>query len=1154
MFVHLRLHTEFSIVDGTNRIEETVKAAAAGGQPALAISDLNNLFGAIKFYKEARSAGVKPIIGAEILLQGLAKDAAALSRMVVLVQDRQGYLNLCELLARAWTRNVVKAQGVCKLEWLRELGQGLIVLSGAQAGPVGQALVQGDEQRAGEMALALASIFPHRFYLELQRAGRPDDEAHVAAAVQLAARLKLPAVATHPAQFTLPDDYEAHEARVCIAEGEILGNQRRVRRFTRDQYFKSSAQMEELFADVPSAVANTVEIARRCNLVLELGKPHLPNYPTPNGMPIEAYFRFASDEGLQERMLHLYPDPVQRAAEMPRYAQRLEFEIETIVKMGFPGYFLIVGDFINWAKKNGCPVGPGRGSGAGSLVAYALKITDLDPLRYKLLFERFLNPERVSMPDFDIDFCQSNRDRVIDYVKEKYGKEAVSQIATFGTMAARAAIRDVGRVLDMSYTFCDGISKLIPNKPGQHITIDGALKVEPLLAERLEKEDEVKTLLGLAQKLEGLTRNVGMHAGGVLIAPGKLTDFTPLYQQPGSDSAVSQYDKDDVEAAGLVKFDFLGLATLTILEIAKDMIVARHPGQENFSFDHIPLDDPHTYKLFADGKTESVFQFESRGMQGMLRDAKPTRLEDLIALNALYRPGPMDLIPTFVARKNGREPVEYPHPLVAEMLSETYGIMVYQEQVMQTAQILGGYSLGGADLLRRAMGKKKAEEMAEHRQIFRAGAAKNAISEDKADEIFDLMEKFAGYGFNKSHAAAYSLLAYHTGWLKVHYTAEFFCANMTVEMDDTDKLKVLFEDAQNHFNLTFEAPDVNRGSYRFEAISDRAIRYGLGAVKGTGPQAIDAIVSARSEGGPFKSLYDFCVRVDRTRLNKRTVEALIKAGAFDSLQLNRASLIASVDRAFDFANAAEANVNQGGLFDMGDSHAASTQEPPLVEATPWGVKERLTFEKTAVGFYLSGHLFDEVALEVRRFVKRRIEDLIDTREPQLLAGIVSDFRVINAQRGKLALFKLDDKSATIEATADEAVINANRHLLKDDELVIVMARLQPDRFSGGFRLNVNQVWDLATARCRFGKFLRVAVNGAAPDIQRLVRDFPPRRELSDQGELVRGLNVRLAVRRNGAVAELQLGEAAKFFPSDAALASWMAQADQGAAQIVYEAN
>jgi DNA polymerase-3 subunit alpha len=1167
MFVHLRLHTEFSVVDGTNRIDTTVKTAAADHHPALAITDLNNLFGGIKFYKEARAAGVKPILGAELLLQGLAKDSAVQSRVVVLVQNKQGYLNLCELLSRAWTQNVVKAQAVCKPAWLKELGEGLILLSGAQAGPVGQALVQGDAPRASQVALELAAMFPHRFYLELQRAARPDDEAHVAACVQLAASLNLPVVATHPVQFTAADDYEAHEARVCISDGEILGNQRRVRRFTREQYFKSQAQMEKLFADVPSAVANTLEIARRCNLVLELNKPRLPDYPTPNGMPIEEYFRFASHQGLKERMAHLYPDTAQREAQIPPYLQRLEFEIDTILKMGFPGYFLIVGDFINWAKNNGCPVGPGRGSGAGSLVAYSLKITDLDPLQYDLLFERFLNPERVSMPDFDIDFCQSNRDRVIDYVKDKYGKNAVSQIATFGTMAARAAIRDVGRVLDMSYTFCDGISKLIPNKPGQHITIADALKMEPVLAERLEREDEVKTLLALAQKLEGMTRNVGMHAGGVLIAPGKLTDFTPLYQQPGSDSAVSQYDKDDVESAGLVKFDFLGLATLTILEIAKDFIRARHKGQEDFSFENIALDDAVTYKLFADGKTEAVFQFESRGMQGMLRDARPTRLEDLIALNALYRPGPMDLIPTFVARKNGREAVEYPHPLVAEMLSETYGIMVYQEQVMQTAQILGGYSLGGADLLRRAMGKKKAEEMAEHRQIFRAGAARNNIDERKADEIFDLMEKFAGYGFNKSHAAAYSLLAYHTGWLKVHYTAEFFCSNMTVEMDDTDKLKVLFEDAVKNFGISFEPPDVNRGVYRFEPISDNVIRYGLGAVKGTGQQAIEAVVKARegrgegasgSVNGPFSSLYDFCVRVDRTRINKRTVEALIKAGAFDSLQRNRASMLASVDRAFDFANATEANVNQSGLFDMGldgeEMYAASTQEPALVDATPWGVKECLTHEKSAVGFYLSGHLFDEVALEVRRFVKRRIEELIDSREPQLLAGIVNDFRVINGQRGKLALFKLDDKSATIEATADESVISANRHLLRDDELVIVMAKLQPDRFSGGFRLAVNQVWDLATARCRFGKYLKVAVNGKAPDIQRLVREFPPKREVSEQGELIRGLNVRLALRRETVTAELQLGEEAKFFPSDAALASWTAQADQGLAQIVYEAN
>ncbi len=944
MFVHLRLHTEFSVVDGTNRIDEIVKAAASDQQPALAITDLNNLYGAIKFYKETRGKGVKPLVGAEIFLESLTQDPAQTSRMILLVQNHQGYLNLCELISRGWTQNVIKAVGVVKLAWLQELSQGLIALSGAQAGALGQALVQGDTTRASEVALQLAGIFPHRFYVELQRAGRPEDEAHVSAAVQLAARLNLPVVATHPVQFTLPDDYEAHEARVCISEGEILGNQRRVRRFTREQYFKSSAQMQALFTDVPTALSNTVEIARRCNLTLSLGKPQLPNYPTPNGMPIDEYFRFSSHEGLEERLAHLYPDAGVRDKERPRYVERLEFEIGTILKMGFPGYFLIVGDFINWAKKNGCPVGPGRGSGAGSLVAYALKITDLDPLQYNLLFERFLNPERVSMPDFDIDFCQTNRDRVIDYVKDKYGRDAVSQIATFGTMAARAAIRDVGRVLDMSYTFCDGISKLIPNKPGQHITIAGAIEAEPILAERLDKEDEVKTLLALAQKLEGMTRNVGMHAGGVLIAPGKLTDFCPLYQQPGSDSAVSQYDKDDVEAAGLVKFDFLGLATLTILEIAREFIIHRHKGQEDFAFENIPLNDAATYRLFQDGKTEAVFQFESRGMQGMLRDARPTRLEDLIALNALYRPGPMDLIPSFVARKHGREEVQYPHPAVAEMLSETYGIMVYQEQVMQTAQILGGYSLGGADLLRRAMGKKKAEEMAEHRERFRAGALQtHNIPQEKADEIFDLMEKFAGYGFNKSHAAAYSLLAYHTGWLKVHYTAEFFCANMTVEMDDTDKLKVLFEDAQK-MGLSFESPDVNRGAYRFEPISDKVIRYGLGAIKGSGQQAIEAIVAAREAEGPFTSLFDFCRRVDRSRLNKRTVEALIKSGAFDNLHLNRAALLASVERAFDFASASEANANQGGLFDMmgEDAHGSSTQEPELVETLPWGVKERLT--------------------------------------------------------------------------------------------------------------------------------------------------------------------------------------------------------------------
>jgi len=1180
MFVHLRLHSEFSIVDGANRIDEVVAAAAADGQPALALTDLNNLFGAIKFYEAARRAGVKPILGAEVTLEapaGAASPAApdkdAGSRVLLLAQNHRGYLNLCELLTRAWTQSASKTQAQTRWAWLEELADGLILLAGGPAGPVGQALAQGDAARAGDVALRLARAFPHRFYLELQRAGRAGDEALAAATVQLAARLKLPVVATHPVQFAGADDYQAHEARVCIAEGEILANPRRVRRFTPEQYFKPADEMARLFADVPSAIANTLEIARRCNVTLTLGKPHLPDFPVPAGHSIESYFRHTAQEGLEERLAHLFPGAPERERQRPVYQQRLEFEIDTILKMGFPGYFLIVSDFINWAKTHGCPVGPGRGSGAGSLVAYALGITDLDPLRYKLLFERFLNPERVSMPDFDIDFCQVNRDRVIDYVKDKYGRGAVSQIATFGTMAARAAIRDVGRVLDMSYTFCDGISKLVPNKPGQHITIAEAIKAEPQLAERVRKEEEVRSLLTLAQKLEGLTRNVGMHAGGVLIAPGKLTDFCPLYQQPGSDAAVSQYDKDDVEAAGLVKFDFLGLATLTILEIAKELIVRRHPGQENFSYDDIPLNDAATYQLFQDSRTEAVFQFESRGMQGLLRDARPARLEDLIALNALYRPGPMDLIPSYLARKQGKEPVVYPHPLVAEMLSETYGIMVYQEQVMQTAQILGNYSLGGADLLRRAMGKKKPEEMAKHRETFRAGAAQNGIGADKADEIFDLMEKFAGYGFNKSHSAAYALLAYHTAWLKAHYTAEFYCANMTVEMDDTDKLKVLFEDAQRQ-GMQFEPPDVNRGGYRFEPVSDRLIRYGLGAIKGTGEQAIAAIVAARDgggdgepAGGPFKSLFDFCQRVDRQRVNKRTVEALVRAGAFDSLTPNRAQLAAAIDLAFEFAAVNETNAGQSGLFDLlEDAHGASTQEPELPAVTPWAVKERLTFEKTAIGFYLSGHLFDATEREVRQFVRRRIADVQDSREPQLIAGIVSDFRIINGQRGKLAFFKLDDKSGVIEGRADENIFAPQRHALKDDELVIVMGKVMPDRFSGGVQLTVTQLWDLPAARCRFGKFLRVAVGRQLPDLRRLLEQFPPRVESTEYGDLARGLPIRLALERRaahpgptvgdnaiaGAAAQYDLGESAKFFPSDAALASWIAQADQGRAMVVYE--
>ncbi|MBB4841706.1 DNA polymerase-3 subunit alpha [Paucibacter oligotrophus] len=1173
-FVHLRTHTEFSVVDGTLRTDDAAAAAAKDGQVALGLSDLANMFGAIKFYSACRKKGVKPILGADCWLEPEGSDKNP-SRLLLLVQNKQGYLNLSELLSRAWIQNVQRNQACLKWEWLRELNEGLICLSGAQHGGLGAALLAGDKPRALDWARRFTDIFPNRFYIELQRAGLPGQEALVQASVPFAAELKLPVVATHPVQFLGEEDFEAHEARVCVAEGETLGNPKRIKRFVPGQYFRSQADMEALFADIPSAIANTLEIAKRCSISLVLGKPQLPNFPTPlledgvTPMPMEQYFRQLSFEGLEDRLQLLYPDAAKRDAERPRYVERLEFELNTIIKMGFPGYFLIVGDFIKWAKNNGCPVGPGRGSGAGSLVAYVLLITDLDPLQYNLLFERFLNPERVSMPDFDIDFCQGNRDRVIDYVKRKYGLPAVSQIATFGTMAAKAALRDIGRVLGMGYGQVDGIAKLIPAPPGKTVTLAQlpenfdpakekviyARHEAPEINEREQQEEEVAELLKLAARVEGMVRNIGMHAGGVLIAPGKITDFCPQYQQPGSTSAVSQYDKDDVEAIGLVKFDFLGLATLTILELAKDFIVARYPDQKSFAFETIPLDDRRTYKLFSDGLTESVFQFESSGMQRMLKDAKPSRLEDLIALNALYRPGPMDLIPTFVARKHGKEVVEYPHPLTEPVLAETYGIMVYQEQVMQTAQVLGGYSLGGADMLRRAMGKKKAEEMAEHRAIFRKGAAVNGLDEAQADEVFDLMEKFAGYGFNKSHAAAYSLLAYHTGWLKVHFTAEFFAANMTIEMDDTDKLKVLLNDAKL-FGIDFEPPNVNLGVHRFEPImpgdgvfphwvapaagaKPKRINYGLGAIKGTGKGAIDSIVAVREKGGPFKSFFDFCSRIDRKACNKRVVEALIKAGAFDSLESDRARLLASVARGYTHAETLEANADQGGLFDFGDSHASSTAEPDLVEAKPWSIKERLTLEKTAIGFYLSGHLFDQSGEEVRRMVKLRIANCSDIREPVMVAGIVSDLRIINGNRGRVAIFKLDDKSDQIECVANEELLNANKELLVDDELLILQGKVQMDRFSGGFRMNVQAVWDLAGARARYGKHFYVPVREHLPALQEVVQQWPAKQLTGENGTVRQGLRMIthhfLSGEQAGAEFKIELGEDSRFWPCDEAL-------------------
>jgi DNA polymerase-3 subunit alpha len=1069
-FTHLRLHSEYSIVDGLVRIDDAIKAAVKDGQPALAITDLANLFGMVKFYKAARGKGIKPIAGCDVWISN-DTDRDKPSRLLLLVKNAAGYKQLCELLSQAWLTNLHRGRAEIRAEWLEALEPGgLIALSGAHFGDIGTAIENGNVPAAERNAARWARIFPGHFYIEVQRVGQANMEYQVRQSVALAARLQLPVVATHPIQFISPDEFIAHEARTCIAEGEILANPHRTKRFNEQQSFKTQAEMVQLFADMPAALQNSVEIAKRCNLTLVLGKPKLPDFPTPDGMGIDEFLVQQAKEGLELRLAHLYPNPEKREQQRERYEARLKFETDTIIKMGFPGYFLIVADFIQWAKNNGVPVGPGRGSGAGSLVAYSLSITDLDPLAYNLLFERFLNPERVSMPDFDIDFCQEGRDRVIQYVKDRYGKDAVSQIATFGTMAAKGAVRDVGRVLDFGYGFCDGISKLIPFKPGKLVTLADALVEEPLLAERRDNEEEVKQLLELAQQVEGIARNIGMHAGGVLIAPGKLTDFCPLYTQGGDAGVVSQYDKDDVEAVGLVKFDFLGLTTLTILDRAVRYIKELDPAMAEFDLAKLPLDDRASYDLLTKAKTVAVFQLESRGMQGMLKEARPDRFEDIIALVALYRPGPMDLIPDFCKRKHG-ERFDYPDPRTEGILSETYGIMVYQEQVMQMAQVVGGYSLGGADLLRRAMGKKKAEEMAEHRQIFRNGAAKDGLSEAKADEIFDLMEKFAGYGFNKSHAAAYALLSYYTAYLKAHHPAAFMAANLSLAMDDTDKIKILVEDALDICKLTLLPPDINKSSYRFTPEGEPGkkathIRYGLGAVKGSGQNAIEAIVVAR-QARPFTDLFDFAKRVDKKQINRRTIDALIRAGAFDCFGVDRATLLASVPLALEGAEQAEAAANQVSLFGGDDSDLDTP--PEYVKVPPWSDKQKLTEEKLALGFYLSGHLFDAYAPEVRRFARGKLADLSPSREPRLIAGVISALRTQMTQRGKIMIATLDDGTATVDVTVYSEVFDANKAMFKEDEFLAVLGKVSEDRFSGGLRISAEKVMDIAAARVQFGK-------------------------------------------------------------------------------------
>ncbi len=1141
-YVHLRLHSEYSVTDGIVRIGDAVKRAAGDGMPALAVTDLGNLFGLVKFYTGARGKGVKPIAGADVWITNPAAPEDA-SRLLLLARNRVGYRQLCELLTRAYLVEGRRDRAEIRREWFAEVGcDGLIALSGAHLGDVGEALLNGNFELAGERALAWEAIFPGAFYLEVQRYGQPQQEAIVQQTADLAGETGLPLVATHPIQFMNPDDFQAHEARVCIAEGYVLGDHRRPKIYTPEQYFKTQAEMAEAFADLPEALENTLEIARRCNIEMTLGKNFLPDFPIPEGMTIGDYLVAEAEKGLEVRLAELYPDPEERQKRRPEYDERLVFECKTILQMGFPGYFLIVADFINWAKNNGVPVGPGRGSGAGSLVAYSLRITDLDPLAYALLFERFLNPERVSMPDFDIDFCQDNRWRVIEYVREHYGAQAVSQIATFGTMSSKAVIRDVGRVFGMPYSMCDRISKLIPVVQNKPVSLAEAIEQEPQLKEMMEGDGDgetIRELFDLAGRLEDLTRNVGMHAGGVLIAPGKITDFCPIYQATGADaSPVSQFDKDDVEKAGLVKFDFLGLRNLTIIELAVEYI--RRMTGEKLDLMALGFNDPGAYQILKDANTTAIFQVESEGMKKLLKKLAPDRFEDIIAVLALYRPGPLGsgMVDDFILRKKGQQAIDYFHPDLKACLEPTYGVIVYQEQVMQISQIIGGYTLGGADMLRRAMGKKKPEEMAKHRETIADGAKQLGYDPALAEQLFDLMTKFAEYGFNKSHTAAYAVVTYHTAWLKRYHCAAFMAATLSSDMDNTDTVKVFYEDTIAN-KVKMLGPDVNASNYRFEPVDRETIRYGLGAVKGTGEQAVNVILKARAEGGPFKDLFDFCKRCDKRMVNRRTIEALIKAGAFDGIAPavdgsklpDRHQLLATVGIAMDFAEQVERNAMQTSLFDLAE--VADEHAPEYVNVRPWDEKTQLMEEKTALGFFFSGHPYNTCKKELSRFVRRALNRLEPAKEMTTLAGLVVGVRTQMTRRGKMLFIQLDDGTAMVEVSVFNELFEAERAKIVTDEVLVIEGKVSYDDFSGGNRVVANALMTLGEARARFAKHLLLRMNGNADarKLKSLLAPFGPG-----------PAPVRIRYRNAEAECDLALGASARVRLDDAlidALSSWL---------------
>ncbi|WP_159744362.1 DNA polymerase III subunit alpha [Luteimonas cellulosilyticus] len=1115
-FVHLQTHSEYSLSDSTIRIKALVKRCAALGQPSVAVTDRNNLFSLVKFYRAAEGAGIKPVMGADI---SLAEGDEPATTLTLLCRDHDGYLSLSRLLTRAWMEGHRTDGVVVRPSWLREANAGLFAIAGRH-GPAAKLLAGGRDDLARQWFADWRTVFDDRLFLALSRCGFDDEAVHNALALQVAADHSLPVVAGNDVRFLDAEGFDAHEARVCISTGRVLDDPRRPHLYTREQYLKSGDEMAALFSDVPDAVDNTLALAQRCNLELRLGTYYLPAYPVPTEHTLDTWIRAQSHEGLEERLAKY---PLAPGHTRESYVERLDIELDVITKMGFPGYFLIVSDFIKWAKEHDIPVGPGRGSGAGSLVAWALKITDIDPLPYDLLFERFLNPERVSMPDFDIDFCMDRREEVIDYVAAKYGRDRVSQIITYGTMAAKAVVRDSGRVLGYPYGFVDSVAKLVPMTLGiglddalgrtEKSRSDDAWRSDELIA-RYNDEDDVRDLLDLALQLEDLTRNAGKHAGGVVIAPSPLSDFCPLFAEHDEDgrgrNPVTQFDKDDVETIGLVKFDFLGLRTLTIIDWAVKAINARRAaaGEDPLDIAALPLDDVESYKLFARGDTVAVFQFESRGMRELLKRAQPDTFEDIIALAALFRPGPLGsgMDKEWVDRKHGRTDVSYPHPSLEPVLSPTYGVIVYQEQVMQIAQVLAGYSLGGADLLRRAMGKKKAEEMAKERAKFEAGAATNGVDPRVATSIFDLMEKFAEYGFNKSHSAAYALVAYQTAWLKVHYPAEFMAAVLSSDMDNTDKVTGFLDEARAQ-GITVLPPDVNASAYMFEAIDPTTIRYGLGAVKGVGRGACESIGEARLQGGVYTDLLDFCRRVDSTRMNKRTLEALIHAGALDALGRNRASLMLQLPEALKATDQLAKNRDAGMMDMFGSSNGQDDLHIDLPECDDWPLKQILDGERDTLGHYLSGHPLDPYRAELQALVGTdlgQLDSLWAARDQKgggnswrpetqvIVAGQVGSMR----KRGDSQAFVLlEDGRGRLECGFFADASAEYAHLLTRDRILIVEGGLREDEFSGGFALRVKRCWDFH-AVCpqharRLSLRLDLRVPGTLDRVERLLAQHRP---------------------------------------------------------------